>query len=409
MTTPPAPGFRTSRGLDVLAFICLILIAASLRPAASALGPVLSEVQTAFALHEWQIGLFTALPGLGFAVFGFTAVPLLRRVGIFGSLVLASALIIIGILARVFVNDWVSFALLTVVALAGMAIGNVVLPVYVKSRFPTRASLGASAYSISLGLGATFPSFFTAPLTAQAEDWRFGLGFWAVIPISGLIVWICLRLANSVPRLEPDRGGDTSANTPRRHIFTSPKARSMAMFFGLQSVNAYVQFGWLPQIYRDAGFDAVTAGVMLTIVTLGGIPGGFIAPQIIVRGFHPRTFLLTFSASAVLGYLGLLLMPTAAPFLWAILLSYGGLAFPSALALITAKTGSVSITARTSAFVQSSGYVLAAIGPLAIGGLLGLGGSWTLPLIFLIVVSALMGVFGYRAASPGTVDDELRD
>jgi len=181
----------------------------------------------------------------------------------------------------------------------------------------------------------------------------------------------------------------------------------MAMFFGLQSVNAYVQFGWLPQIYRDAGLDAVAAGIMLTIVTLGGIPGGFLAPQIIMRGILPRFFLLSFSLSAVIGYTGLLLTPTAVPALWAILLSYGGFAFPAALALITGRTREVSVTARTSAFVQSSGYILAAIGPLAVGGLLGLSGGWAVPLWFMVGVSTLMGVTGFLAASPGSVDEEL--
>ncbi|MBR7503242.1 MFS transporter, partial [Mycobacterium tuberculosis] len=88
---------------------------------------------------------------------------------------------------------------------------------------------------------------------------------------------------------------------------------------------------------------------------------------------------------------------------------YGGFAFPAALALITSRTRDVSITARTSAFVQSTGYVLAALGPLAVGALLGASGSWTPPLVLLIVVSALMGVTGYLSAAPGTVDDELAE
>lgn len=146
---------------------------------------------------------------------------------------------------------------------------------------------------------------------------------------------------------------------------------------------------------------------MLTVVTFGGIPGGFLAPQIVVRNILPRFFLVSFSVSAVGGYLGLLLMPTTVPVLWAILLGYGGFAFPAALALITGRTHAVSITARTSAFVQSSGYVLAAIGPLAVGGLLGLSGGWSVPLWFMIGVAALMGVTGYLAATPGTVDDDL--
>lgn len=407
MTSQPEYGHRTGRGLDVLALVCLILIACSLRPAASSLGPVLSEVQGAYTLVEWQTGLLTALPGLIFAICGFIAVPVLKKIGLFSSLVMTCVLIAVGVGARVLVDNWVSFAGLTVVALAGMSIGNVILPVYVKTRFPDRASLGATAFTVSLGLGAMFPAFLTAPITGHFDNWRVGLGIWALVPVCALVTWIILKLARSVPNLDQPEQDTHQAGPPRQHIFTSPKARYMAMFFGLQSANACVQFGWLPQIYRDAGIDPVLAGLMLTVVTLGGIPGGFLAPQIIMRNILPRFFLVTFSVSAVCGYLGLLLIPTTVPVLWAILLGYGGFAFPAALALITGRTKDVSITARTSAFVQSSGYVLAAIGPLAVGGLLGLSGGWSVPLWFMVCVAALMGVTGYLAATPGTVDEEL--
>ena len=407
MTPSPERSYRTGRGLDVLALIGLILIACSLRPAASSLGPVLSEVQSAYTLAEWQTGLLTALPGLIFAICGFIAVPVLKKVGLFRALAIACALIIVGVGGRVLVDQWVSFAGLTVVALAGMSIGNVILPVYVKTRFPDRASLGATAFTVSLGLGAMFPAFLSAPIAGHFDNWRFGLGVWALIPACALVTWSVLKLAGSVPNLNRSADEPREVEPPRRHIFTSGKARYMAMFFGLQSANAYVQFGWLPQVYRDAGLDPVAAGIMLTIVTIGGIPGGFLAPQIIMRSILPRFFLVSFSVSASFGYVGLLLMPTTAPMLWAILLAYGGFAFPAALALITGRTHDVSITARTSAFVQSSGYVLAAIGPLAVGGLLGLSGGWSVPLVFMIGVSALMGVTGFLAASPGTVDQEL--
>lgn len=403
------PGHRTGRGLDLLALICLILIASSLRPAASSLGPVLSELKTAYSLLEWQTGLLTALPGMVFAICGFIAVPVLRRVGLFASLVIACSFVIVGVGGRVLTDQWLGFAGLTVVALAGMSIGNVILPVYVKTRFPDRPSLGATAFTVSLGLGAMFPALLTAPIAGHFDDWRIGLGVWALVPVGALVTWIVLRLAGSVPNLRQRAPESHEVAPPRRHIFTSRKAMYMAMFFGLQSANAYVQFGWLPQVYRDAGLDPVLAGLMLTIVTLGGLPGGFLAPQIIMRSILPRFFLVTFAVSAVLGYLGLLLAPAATPVLWAILLSYGGFAFPAALALITGRTRDVSVTARTSAFVQSSGYVLAAIGPLAVGGLLGFSGGWSVPLSLMVGVSALMGVTGFLAASPGTVDEELAE
>ncbi|MGO3023015.1 MAG: MFS transporter [Brevibacterium sp.] len=410
MTTSPQQGFRRSRGLDGLALACLVLIAASLRPAASSLGPVLSEVTDGFSLAEWQTGLLTALPGLVFAVCGIIAVPLLKRLGLFSALAMSAALIVAGVGLRAIVTEWVAFALLTVLALAGMSIGNVILPVYVKSRFPHRPTLGATTFTVSLGLGSMLPSLLTAPLAEQFGGWRVGLGFWMVVPFSALITWTVLRTLKSVPVLTgqaADPGGKQEEAPPRRPVFTSPKARYMAMFFGLQSANAYLQFGWLPQIYRDAGLDPVHAGIMLTIVTFGGLPGGFLAPQIIVRSMAPRAFLVSFGASAVAGYTGLLFGPATVPWLWAILLGYGGFAFPAALALITSRTRDVSVTASTSAFVQSSGYVLAALCPLAVGGLLGISGGWQVPLWFMVIISVLMAITGWLSAGPGAVDDEL--
>src|SRR5699024_1380114 len=186
-------------------------------------------------------------------------------------------------------------------------------------------------FTVSLGLGSMLPALLTAPLAGQLGGWRFGLGFWLVLPLSAVITWTVLRLARSVP--EPGRSqtradGQQKDQPPRRSVLASPKARYMAMFFGLQSANAYVQFGWLPQIYRDAGLDPVLAGIMLTIVTFGGLPGGFLAPQIIVRGIAPRAFLVSFGGSAVLGCLGLLFAPPTTPLVWGILFGYGGLPLP---------------------------------------------------------------------------------
>src|SRR5699024_6590835 len=159
----------------------------------------------------------------------------------------------------------------------------------------------------------------------------------------------------------------------------------------------------------------------------------------------PRAFLVSFGVRAVLGYLGLLFAPATTPVVWAILLGYGGFPFPSPLglitsrtrevlvtaatsafvqssgpvlaafgrlapparALITSRTREVSVTAPTSAFVQSSGYVLAAIGPLAVGGLLGWSGGWAVPLWFMIAISVLMGITGWLSAGPGSVDEEV--
>ena len=49
------------------------------------------------------------------------------------------------------------------------------------------------------------------------------------------------------------------------------------MLFGVQSMHAYVQFGWLPQIYRDAGISASSAGALQALLSSVGILGALIA------------------------------------------------------------------------------------------------------------------------------------
>src|SRR5699024_2394274 len=140
------------------------------------------------------------------------------------------------------------------------------------------------------------------------------------------------------------------------------------------------------------GLAPAAAGILLTTATRGGLRGGFLAPQIIVRGIAPRAFLVSFGVSAALGYLGLLFAPATTPVVWAILLGYSGFAFPPALALITARTREVSVPAVTPGFVQASGHVLAPIGPRAVRALRGVSGCWAVPLWFVTAFSVLLGL-----------------
>ena len=64
-----------------------------------------------------------------------------------------------------------------------------------------------------------------------------------------VLVWA--RAARSEPRLAPAASGDA-----RMRVAASPTAVAMTVMFGIQAMHAYIQFGWLPQIYRDAGLSA---------------------------------------------------------------------------------------------------------------------------------------------------------
>lgn len=231
-----------------------------------------------------------------------------------------------------------------------------------------------------------------------------GLGVWAILPVIALVVWTVLSRADGIPKKEPE---SPESRSPRMRITVSAGAWVLMLYFGLQSLHAYTHFGWLARIYRDAGLDAVSAGLMVAIIVAGGIPGGFIAPQIVVRRWHVRSMLVGYGLISAVGYTGLLIAPTTLPWLWAICLAIGGFSFPSALALITARTRNPEITARASGFVQSGGYVFAALGPLAIGVVLERTGTWTMPLVGLIVLALAMAVVAFWASSSDSLDEEV--
>jgi CP family cyanate transporter-like MFS transporter len=188
---------------------------------------------------------------------------------------------------------------------------------------------------------------------------------------------------------------------------SSPTAVAMAWLFGVQSMHAYVQFGWLPQIYRDAGLSASTAGLLQALLSGVGVGGALLMPTVIARSRTLAPWMVAFGVLMVVGYAGLLLAPATAPWLWALSLGLAGWAFPTSIALLTARTRTSGVTARLSGFVQPVGYALAAIGPFLVGLLHDATGDWDLVLVLLALTAVPFTWAGLRAARPVWVDDEL--
>ena len=179
-------------------------------------------------------------------------------------------------------------------------------------------------------------------------------------------------------------------------------------FFGLQSMQAYIQFGWVSVAYRAGGLDPTSAGMMMSIIALGGIPGGLLMPSLVSRGRGVRGLIILFGALLSVGYLGIAFLPTTLPWLWATCLSVSGFCFPTALALIIGKTNHPSVTATLSGFVQPVGYLLAALGPFVVGITFGAMGSPVPILIVLALTSVPMSAAGIIAVRGGTVDEQLK-
>lgn len=393
---------QRAHSLTVLV-LAVALVAVNLRPGATSVGPVLEELRSGLSMGSGAAGILTALPPLCFGLGGAVAVALARRIGLTGGIALGLVAATVAILLRVVIDSEVVFLGLTVVALLSMALGNVLVPAWIKHDGAGVEVTLMTVFSTGLIAGGSLGALVTAPVAEGAGGWRLALGGWGVLVATALPIWVWLALR--------ERGPAAVRSVPMRpptgRIASSPTALAMTALFGMQSMHAYIQFGWLPQIYRDNGLSATHAGALQALVAGVGIVGALVMPTVAARSRSLTPYVLTFGVLMVAGYLGLLLAPTSLPWLWAVLLGISGYAFPLTIALITARTRDPGITAQLSGFVQPIGYLIAAVGPFGVGLIHQATGGWTAVLVLLMLTAIPFTWAGLRVARPVYVDDEL--
>ena len=400
-TRPTRPTGSSAVGYGVL-LTAVVLVSINLRPGASSPGPVLQEVRDGLGMSAGVAGVMTGLPGLCFGLVGALAVGFARRVGMTATVAIGLAAATAGLLLRATTDSEPLFLILTVLALSGMAVGNVVVPAWIKVHGHTVVLM--TVYGTGLVVGGTLGPLLTAPVSEASGSWRAGLGMWGLLLLLALPLWGWLAWRE---HRSPSEHSVSSGPAPSGRIAHSPTAVALTVLFGVQSMHAYVQFGWLPQIYRDAGLSASSAGALQALLSGVGIVGALVMPTVIARSRGLHAWMVTFGMMLALGYTGLLVAPATVPWLWALMLGLSGLAFPTAIALITARTRHPSVTAQLSGFVQPIGYALAAIGPFVVGLIHDATGGWSLVIVLLALTSVPLTLAGLRVAGPTYVDDEI--
>ncbi|MGH3438395.1 MAG: MFS transporter, partial [Sciscionella sp.] len=190
------------------------------------------------------------------------------------------------------------------------------------------------------------------------------------------------------------------ANRTLRSLLHSRLAWLVTIYFGLQSLFAYVMMGWMPQVFVDAGVSRGTAGVLLAITSVLGVPCSLVVTPIAARQRSQSGWAAGLTLIGGLGVIGLLVAPAAAPWLWSVLIGVGMGAFTVAIALISLRTRDPADTRQLSTMTQGIGYLLAAVGPLVFGLLRGITGSWTMSLTLLLAAVCLQVVIGILAGRP---------
>lgn len=420
-----------------LALVGILLVALSLRTPVAALSPILDRIGEDIPLDPLVLGIIGATPPLAFAASGLLAPLIARRLGLEQALLAALGAMVLGHLGRALAPEATMLTLASTLTLVGVGVGNVLLPPVVRRYFPDRVGLVTSLYATLLSISTAVPALVAVPV-ADAAGWRWSLAMWLVVSAIAAIPWVAILLERRPVAVEPQTVdvrtgpielgaielGDAQAAATEaavehpdvhqparlgRRMLRSPTAWAIAVIFGSSSLGAYACFAWLPKLLADdSGVDAATAGALLALYAFMGFPAGLLVPVIAAR--FPRSaplLALLGVAFFVVGYLGLLIAPAAAPVLWVASAGLGPLLFPLALVLINLRTGTPGSTVALSGFVQTVGYLLGATGPFVVGALHDASGGWSVPLVFMLVVVVLVLPAAAILSRGRKVDDEI--
>ena len=377
----------------------LLLVAFNLRAAIAAVSPVLPEIRADLELSASMAGLLTTLPVLSFAVFAPAAAWLGHRIGLDRAILFACVVIGLGTVWRVAAGA-VTLLAVTMVIGAAMTVGNVLGPVVIKRDFTARGATVMGLFTAFLIVGAATAAAVTAPMAA-VWNWRIALAVWAVLAFAAALVWhrasrgLVLRASSDVQPTRPAGRG----------LWRNSVAWGITTLMGAQAAAYFAMTAWLPTLLVDeAGVDLGTAGVGQALFQVMGIAGTLLVSMLI----RVRPSQVWLAATIAVGWAvlpaGLLTWPAG----WPLLTVVGGIAqgagIALALTLVVLRAHDSAVANALSAMMQLVGYLFGAGGPVVVGVLYELTGSWMAPMLVVIGLAVSMALSGLIAGRPVTVD-----
>lgn len=416
-------GTAVRRGLRGAAWLlpaAIVLIALNFRGPIVAPAPVIGEIRVDLGLTATIAGLLTTIPVLCFSLATPFASWVIAKADPERAVSLSLLIVLVGTVVRSLPS---SAALLvgTAVIGIGITIGNVVVPVVIRrDTSPERVGIVTGVYTSALNVGSMITSLGTAPIAA-AWGWPVAIAVWAVFAVVAGLAWTYtvgaraawLRPLHHEPvaatgpvELLTETGSiRTVASTSRSGAAAEPvrPARrlitwGLTLAFGGQAFSYYALTAWIPTLLHDEiGFSAESSGASSSVFQIMAVVGALGVPVLATR-FRPRGII------ALVGFLWLA-MPLGllfAPQLWLLWSILGGAAQGGGITVIfiviVRIVTSDDDARRMSAFVQGGGYLIGSAGPLVAGSLHGATGTWTAPLLVVLVAVLTLGVAGTIAA-----------
>ena len=381
-----------TKQMTILLVLGVILIGSNLRAPLTAVGSLIVQIQGDLAISSALAGAITTIPLLAFAFLSPFAPKLANRFGMEHAIFYAMIALTAGIVIRSIPSVPLLFAGTLLIGLA-IAIGNVLIPAFIKMRFPAKIGVMTGVYAVFMNVFGALASGISVPLANwKGFGWQGALGAWAILSFIAILIWL--------PQLKAkDELNIDAKQTKSSSMWRSKIAWSVTLFMGTQSLLFYTLMTWLPSLLQQHHYSAEKAGWMLFLMQFTIVPFTFIVPIIAGKMKDQRLLSVITALFFAVGIVGLLSNNSALIPLWVILIGIGsGSAFSLSMMFFTLRTTTVRQASELSGMAQSFGYLVAATGPVLFGKLYDVFGAWDAPLYLLLGCSAFLVLVGWQAS-----------
>jgi MFS transporter, CP family, cyanate transporter len=373
----------------------LLLVALNLRPAISSVPPLLETIRQDLGLGRAFLGLLTTIPVLCMSIFALAAPKISGRIGAERAVLWSVILIGVAVAGRLAAGQPGVLFGTTLVAGVGIAVAQSLLPAVVKGWFPDSAAFVTGLYTVGITGGLALAALTTVPIERTLGGfWPGALAAWSLLAAVAVVFWLLLTArarSASRPVVAYER-----AHLPWR----SGRAWSVAVFFGAESCLFFSSLTWLAPLYIDQGLDEGHTGLLLAVFALVRVPSAFVFPALADRSGDRRPWLALTLTLATFGFCAAGLVPLVtpwAPWAWVVVLGLGvGGLFPLALTLPLDYSADADEAGRLTAMTFFVGYIVAAVGPVAVGALRDATGGYAVPFVALAALSVAMLVSSFQ-------------
>lgn len=382
----------------------ILLVSLGLLSTATSFPPLLAQLSEEISFTDVTYGFLGMLSPFTFAFMALLTPLIAKRIGLEWAILGAAGMMGVGQILRAVSGDSLNFFAASIVAMLGLGAANLLLPPLIKRFFPDRLVSVSTLYVFFIIFSSIYPPLLAVPIAA-ATNWRFSIGVWALIELLAVVPWLITVLGKKSFTSQIVKPPVLPGLTKR--VWTSPTSWALLMAYAVGTFNFYVLVAWLP-VFLTESIDATpqTAGSLLSLYT--GVPlltAAFVA-SLVARMKNLGLLFIAVAVLVIIGYLGLIVIPGEATWLWVSLAGTAPMLFSITLISLNYRTATEAGTVVLAGMVTFGGYLLGASGPLIVGYLRSQGAGWNTILSMLAGATLLAIVASFGLRRPVMVDIE---